>query len=147
MRIALGSDHAGFEAKRALLSSLEQAGHQVRDLGPAGTDSVDYPDYAEAVSREVADGEAERGILICGTGIGMCIGANKIAGIRAAKCNDPEEARLSREHNDANVLCLGARVIDATVLTETALAFLGTDFAGGRHARRVAKLDALAAPD
>ena len=143
MRIALGSDHAGFEAKQALKTALEQGGHQVRDLGPEGTDSVDYPDYAEAVSREVADGEAERGILICGTGIGMCIGANKVAGVRAAKCNDPEEARLSREHNNANVLCLGARILDGSVLTETAQAFLSTEFAGGRHARRVAKLDAL----
>ena len=143
MRIALGSDHAGFEAKQALKTALEQGGHQVRDLGPEGTDSVDYPDYAEAVAREVADGEAERGILICGTGIGMCIGANKVAGVRAAKCNDPEEARLSREHNNANVLCLGARILDGSVLTETAQAFLSTEFAGGRHARRVAKLDAL----
>ena len=143
MRIALGSDHAGFEAKQALKTALEQGGHQVRDLGPEGTDSVDYPDYAEAVAREVADGEAERGILICATGIGMCIGANKVAGVRAAKCNDPEEARLSREHNNANVLCLGARILDGSVLTETAQAFLSTEFAGGRHARRVAKLDAL----
>lgn len=143
MRIALGSDHAGFEAKRALLSSLESLGHQVRDLGSQGTDSVDYPDYAESVAREVAEGEAEAGILICGTGIGMSIGANKVAGVRAAKCNDPEEARLSREHNNANVLCLGGRMLDASVLAETAQAFLTTEFAGGRHARRVAKLDAL----
>jgi ribose 5-phosphate isomerase B len=143
MKIALGSDHAGYDAKQALKTLLEKRGHDVEDCGPAGTESVDYPDYAEAVARTVAAGDCERGILICGTGIGMCIGANKVPGIRAAKCNDPEEARLSREHNNANVLCLGARVIDASVLAESATVFLNTDFAGGRHARRVEKLDAL----
>ena len=140
MKIALGSDHAGTSIKDRIGRMLGQAGHEVSDRGTQGDQSVDYPDFAQAVARAVADGEAERGILVCGTGIGMSIAANKVAGIRAAKCNDPYEARMSREHNDANVLCLGARVLDDTVVDEIVRNFIETDFAGGRHARRVQKM-------
>ncbi len=143
MKIAFGADHAGWEQKDALVRSVTAAGHEVVDCGTGGDDSVDYPDFAETVARTVAGGDADRGILVCGTGIGMSIAANKVAGIRAAKCNDPEEARLCREHNDANVLCLGARVVDPSVMTEMVTAFLETDFAGGRHQRRVGKMTAL----
>lgn len=140
MKIALGADHAGVQAKQRLVELLRRAGHEVADLGTQGEASVDYPDYARAVAREVAAGRAERGILVCGTGIGMSIAANKVAGVRAAKCSDPQEARLARAHNDANVLCLGARVTDASVLDEMVREFLATPFEGGRHARRVGKL-------
>jgi ribose 5-phosphate isomerase B len=143
MKIAIGADHAGVQAKERLVQALQQAGHAVTDCGTVGTDSVDYPDFAASVARAVAAGNARRGILVCGTGIGMCIAANKVDGVRAAKCNDPFEARMSREHNDANVLCLGARVLDGTVLEEIARIFLETEFAGGRHAGRVAKLTGL----
>jgi ribose 5-phosphate isomerase B len=140
MKIALGADHAGAEAKDRLVRLLSEAGHEVEDCGADGTSSVDYPDFAVAVARRVADGDVERGILVCGTGIGMSIAANKVAGVRAAKCNDPSEAQLSRAHNDANVLCLGARVLDATVLAEVAQTFIDSPFEGGRHARRVDKM-------
>ena len=143
MKIALGADHAGSEAKDRLVARLTAAGHDVSDCGCQGSDSVDYPDYAEAVARRVAAGEAERGILVCGTGIGMSIAANKVHGARAAKVNDPEEARLARAHNDANVLCLGSRVLDPSVMDQIVEAFVTGPFEGGRHARRVAKLDAL----
>jgi ribose 5-phosphate isomerase B len=143
MRIALGCDHAGTDVKDALGATLAEAGHQVDDCGCQGTDSVDYPDFAEAVARRVAGGDSERGILICGTGIGMSIAANKVAGVRAAKVNDPEEARLCRAHNDANVICVGARVLDPSVLREVVTAFLEGPFEGGRHARRVDKINGL----
>ena len=141
MKIAVGADHAGFELKQRLARGLEQQGHEVLDLGTHGTQSVDYPDFAGAVAGAVAAGRAERGLLVCGTGIGMSIRANREAGIRAAKCNDPLEARLARAHNDANVLCLGARVIDASVAEDMLALFLSTPFEGGRHAGRVAKLE------
>lgn len=140
MKIALGADHAGVEAKRRLADLLRREGHEVADLGTQGEDSVDYPDFAQAVARAVAGGSAPRGILVCGTGIGMSIAANKVPGVRAAKCNDPLEARLARAHNDANVLCLGARVTDLSVMEEMVREFLATPFEGGRHARRVAKM-------
>jgi ribose 5-phosphate isomerase B len=140
MRIALGSDHAGFQAKQALRVTLERAGHEVSDLGTQDESSVDYPDFAWAVAHAVAEGRAERGVLVCGTGIGMCIAANKVEGIRAAKLNDPYEAKMARAHNDANVVCLGARVIDTTVMDEIVRVFLETPFEGGRHARRVEKM-------
>src|SRR6185295_16441635 len=143
MKIAIGADHAGVDIKRRLSERLQREGHTVTDCGTGSADSVDYPDYGIAVAESVAGGRAERGILVCGTGIGMCITANKVPGIRAAKCNDPEEARLSRAHNDANVLCLGARVLDASVMDEIVAGFLRTPFDGGRHARRVAKMMAL----
>lgn len=143
MKIALGSDHAGVDAKARVAQRLAAAGHEVQDKGTQGNESVDYPDYAEAVARGVAAGEADFGVLICGTGIGMCITANKVPGVRAAKCNDAFEARMSRAHNDANVLCLGDRVLDPAVLDELVDVFLAEPFEGGRHARRVGKMNAL----
>lgn len=143
MKIALGADHAGPEAKARLAALLTAAGHEVLDLGTDGEASVDYPDFAEAVSRAVVDGRVERGVLVCGTGIGMSIAANKVAGIRAAKCNDPEEARLCRAHNDANVLCVGSRVLDPSVMDAVVQAFVDGPFEGGRHATRVGKMMAL----
>jgi len=141
MKIVLGADHAGVDAKNRLVARLRAAGHEVDDLGTQGPESVDYPDFARAVGEAVAARRAERGVLVCGTGIGMSIMANRLAGVRAAKCNDPEEAALAREHNDANVLCLGARVLDPSVMDEILDVFVRTDFAGGRHARRVAKFE------
>lgn len=143
MKLALGSDHAGVESKTRLTQQLEAQGHEVRDLGTQGGDSVDYPDFAEAVARSVAGGESELGILVCGTGIGMAITANKVPGVRAAKCNDEFEARMARAHNDANVLCVGERVIDAAVMDGVVGAFLSEPFEGGRHGRRVDKMNAL----
>lgn len=143
MRIALGCDHAGPETKARLAALLQTAGHEIDDCGTDGSESVDYPDYAQAVASRVASGASERGVLICGTGIGMSIAANKVAGVRAAKVNDPEEARLCRQHNDANVLCVGARVLDPSVLDEVVRLFVETAFEGGRHQRRVDKLNAL----
>jgi ribose 5-phosphate isomerase B len=140
LKIAIGADHAGVDLKQRVRRLLVAAGHDVQDLGTDGPTSVDYPDFAHAVARAVHDGRAERGVLVCGTGIGMSIAANKVAGIRAAKCNDPFEARMARAHNDANVLCLGARVLDPTTADEIVAAFFGTDFEAGRHARRVDKL-------
>jgi len=140
VKIAVGADHAGFELKQRLAGSLARNGHEVLDLGTHGTQSVDYPDFAGAVARAVSEGRAERGLLICGTGIGMSIRANREPSVRAAKCNDPFEARMARAHNDANLLCLGARVIDASVAEELLDIFLATPFEGGRHAARVAKL-------
>jgi ribose 5-phosphate isomerase B len=140
MKIAIAADHAGVSLKQRLARQLKRDGHEVQDLGTDGTESVDYPDFAHAVARAVQGGQAERGVLVCGTGIGMSIAANRSAGIRAAKCNDPQEARLARAHNDANVLCLGARILDPTTADEVLGAFLTTDFEAGRHARRVDKL-------
>ena len=140
MKIAIGADHAGYELKQRLTAALQRQGHEVLDLGTHGTQSVDYPDFAGAVAGAVAAGRAERGLLVCGTGIGMSIRANREPGVRAAKCNDPLEARMCRAHNDANVLCLGARILDASVAEELVSLFLTTPFEGGRHAVRVAKL-------
>lgn len=140
MKIAIGADHAGFELKESLRSQLEQAGHQVIDFGTDSTQSVDYPDYAGKVAHDVAAGEAERGILVCSTGVGMSMAANKVNGIRAALGTVPDEVRLSREHNNANVLTLGARYLDAPKAMELVNVFLETGFAGGRHARRVAEI-------
>jgi len=141
MKIALGSDHAGVEAKDRLVQMLQGLGHDVDDLGTHGPDSVDYPDYALLVARKVSAGEVERGILVCGTGIGMAITANKVAGVRAAKVNDPFEAKMCRAHNDANVLCLGARVVDPTVMDEMVRVYVDEAFEGGRHATRVGKMN------
>ena len=140
MKIAVGADHAGYELKQRLAKLLVRQGHEVLDLGTHDTQSVDYPDFAGAVACAVADGRAERGLLVCGTGIGMSIRANREPAVRAAQCNDPFEARMARAHNDANVLCLGARVIDASVAEELLGLFMSTPFEGGRHAVRVAKL-------
>ena len=143
MIIAIGADHAGFHLKEELRRHLEEAGHQVVDCGTHGTASVDYPDLAEQVARSVGRGEAERGLLVCGTGIGMAIAANKVPGIRAANCNDLFAAGLSRGHNDANVLTVGARI----VATQHAMAivdrFLEAPYDGGHHQRRIDKISAL----
>ena len=138
--IALGADHAGYELKEALKGWLINAGYHVLDLGTHATESVDYPDYAALVGEAVADHKVERGLLVCGTGIGMAMAANKVPGVRAALCADLYTARMSREHNDANVLVLGGRLMDADMGTDILRAWLETDFGGGRHARRVEKI-------
>jgi len=143
MKIAIGSDHAGFEAKEHLKRWLAGHGHEPMDLGTNGEASVDYPDYATLVSHAVVDGDAPLGVLICGSGIGMSITANKIAGIRAAHCTESYQARVARQHNDANVLCLGARVSGLGVLESTLESFLAHTFEGGRHAVRVEKIERL----
>ncbi|MCA9100537.1 MAG: ribose 5-phosphate isomerase B [Pirellulales bacterium] len=143
MRIALGSDHRGFETKTRIAERLSRAGHEVIDKGTTSAESVDYPDYASAVAHAVASGEADRGILICGTGLGMCIAANKVAGVRAAPCHDALTAELSRRHNDANILCLSSDMLGDRVIGHMVDIWLATDFEGGRHARRVEKIKAL----
>jgi ribose 5-phosphate isomerase B len=140
MKIAIGSDHRGFSAKGRILSVLHQLGHEVIDAGPHGPESVDYPDYAFAVAQAVGAGQAERGILICGTGIGMCIAANKVPGVRAAPCHDCITAEMSRRHNDANVLCLSADLLGEDLVERMVRIWLETPFESGRHARRVAKI-------
>ena len=142
-KLAIGADHAGFLLKNHLAQKLRAEGHDVQDLGTHDAQSVDYPDFAAAVGRAVAGGDAELGILVCGSGIGVAIAANKIPGVRAATCNDLYTARLSRAHNDANVLTLGARVVGEGLAEEIVVAFLASPFEEGRHARRVAKIHAL----
>ncbi len=143
MRIAIASDHAGFIQKAPMVAYLESLGHEVLDLGPDTEDRVDYPDYAEKVARSVASGEADRGVLICGTGIGMAVAADKVAGIRAASIVTPEFAALFREHNNGNVICLSGRFVDLEVNEEIVKTFLTQEFGGGRHEQRVAKITAL----
>ncbi|NLE43402.1 MAG: ribose 5-phosphate isomerase B [Chloroflexi bacterium] len=144
MRIAIAADHGGLELKKALVEHLLAGDHQVQDFGTHSTDSVDYPDFAASVARAVASGSCERGILICGTGIGMSLAANKIPGIRAALCTDCYMARMARQHNDAQILCLGARVLGFGLAIDIVDSFLTHDFsANSRHARRVAKINAL----
>ena len=143
MRVAIGSDHAGFELKQRLAEHLRALGHDVLDVGTDSTDSVDYPDFGAAVGRAVAGGEVDRGVAICGSGIGICIAANKVAGIRAATVHDVTSARFSRLHNDANVICMGARFVGPQVAVDALESFLVTEFEGGRHGRRVDALDAL----
>jgi ribose 5-phosphate isomerase B len=143
MNIALGADHAGFELKEKIKRHLTENGFQVRDLGTNSTESVDYPDYARAVGEEVAGGAANWGILVCGAGIGMAIAANKVPGIRAANIHSEIEAQLSREHNNANVLALGGRLLDHTQALKIVDVWLNTAFAGGRHARRVEKIGGI----
>jgi ribose 5-phosphate isomerase B len=140
MKIVVGSDHRGFEAKQRLAESLRRQGHEVIDVGTQGRDSVDYPDYAFQVAQAVGEGRAERGILICGTGIGMCIAANKVKNVRAAPCHDSITAEMSRRHNDANVLCLSADLLGEDLIDRMVRIWLTTDFEGGRHARRVEKI-------
>lgn len=146
MKVIVGSDHAGFAAKQALVEELKKKGHSVTDAGTDGIESVDYPDFAIQVGRAVAEAEAERGILICGTGIGMCMTANKIRGVRAAVVTDAFTAEMSRRHNDANVLCLGARVLTQEKIEDLARIFLEAPFEGGRHAGRVQKIKNLEDP-
>ena len=143
MRIAIGSDHRGVQLKASLVEQLESAGHSLADLGPSDDGRVDYPDFASAVSQQVAEGEADRGILICGSGIGMGISANKVRGIRAAVCYDKVTAELSRQHNDANVLCLSADLVEANRNEAIVTTWLETEFEGGRHSQRVAKIGNL----
>lgn len=140
MKIAIAADHAGFALKEKLRERLAGVGHQVVDFGADSAESCDYPDFAQLVGRDVAQGRSERGILVCTTGIGMAIAANKLAGVRAARAQTAEEVRLTREHNDANVLTLGTRYFDEPQAMELIELFLRTEFAGGRHARRVAKI-------
>lgn len=141
MRIAVGSDHAGFPLKAALTGWLKDMGHEVLDLGTHSTDSVDYPLIGFDVASHVADGQAERGVLVCGSGIGVSIAANRVAGARAALVHEPVSARLAREHNDANVVCLGARLIGEGMAREIVQVFIDTPFEGGRHQRRIDQLD------
>jgi ribose 5-phosphate isomerase B len=138
--IAVASDHAGYDLKTMLSRELAEMGYEVLDLGTDGPQSVDYPDFADALARAVRAGEVERGVLICGTGIGIAMAANRHPGIRAAVCWDETSARLTREHNDANVMALGARLLGPEVAKDCLRTFLSTEFAGGRHAGRVAKL-------
>jgi ribose 5-phosphate isomerase B len=140
MKIAIGADHAGYELKEQLLRMLREEGLEVEDVGTFSTDSVDYPDFAAAVGRKVVSGEAERGVLVCGTGIGVAIAANKLDGVRAASCHDHFTARMARAHNDANVVTVGARVVGVGVAEEIVRTFLATPFEGGRHGRRVDKI-------
>ena len=143
MKIALGSDHAGFELKAALAARLGELGHEIVDCGCDDQESCDYPEFGAAVGRAVAGGDAERGIAVCGTGIGICMAAGKVAGVRAALVHDELTTRMSRAHNDANVLCLGARVLDRDTALALAELWLTGPFEGGRHARRVGKINAL----
>ncbi len=143
MQIALGTDHRGFAIKSKVVSLLERLGHQVIDVGTFAADSVDYPDLAAAVSHKVARKEVDRGILICGTGLGMCIAANKIGGVRAAPCHDDITAEMSRRHNDANVLCLSADLLGERLIDRMIEIWLNTPFEGGRHARRIEKISEL----
>ena len=137
MRVAIGADHAGFELKEIIKQTLDELRVAYKDFGTDSDDSVDYPDYAARVGRVVAAGEFDRGILVCGTGIGMALAANKITGIRAAPVVDLESARLAREHNNANVLSIGARIVAPELAEEIARIFLDTPFEGGRHQRRL----------
>ena len=144
MRVAVGADHAGWPLKEVLVAFLIDRGWDVEDFGTFSTESVDYPDYAAKVSEAVARGDVDRGLLLCGSGQGMCMTANKVAGVLAALAHDVVSARMAREHNDANVLTMGARFVAAPLAREILETFVSTEFAGGRHQRRVEKIDALA---
>jgi len=143
MRIAIGSDHAGFTMKQAIVGLLSELGHKYEDFGCFNCSSVDYPDIARPVAEAVSQKKFDHGILICSTGIGMSIVANKVPGIRAALCHDTFSARRAREHNDANVLCLGEWVIGQGLMREIVTTYLSADFVGGRHAKRVEKIHAM----
>ena len=143
MRIALAADHAGYLLKDELAAWLREAGHEVTDLGTNGPESVDYPEYGARLANAIANGQAERGIVVCGSGIGISIAVNRNPACRCARVSDPLSAQLAREHNDANVLALGARLIGPDMAKACIHAFLGTEFAGGRHQRRVDQLSQL----
>jgi ribose 5-phosphate isomerase B len=143
MRIAVGSDHRGFVIKSKIIELLKRLEQEVYDVGPDTPESVDYPDIAGIVAAQVSDGTVERGILICGTGIGMCIAANKFPGVRAAPCHDDLTAEMSRRHNDLNVLCLSADMLGERLIDRMVEIWLKTEFEGGRHARRVEKISDL----
>ena len=140
MKIAIASDHGGYDYKQELIPYIESLGHQVLDLGCHGPASVDYPDYGIPCAQAVARGEADRGVVICGTGIGISISANKVPDIRCALCTDPVMARLTREHNDANMLAMGGRIIGIELAKGIVQAFLSTEFSGGRHKTRIDKI-------
>lgn len=142
MKIAIGCDHRGYPLKREIEKEIEDLGHETKDFGSFDESPVDYPDYALNVARAVARGDCYCGILICGTGIGMSVAANKIKGIRAARCQDCFSAKMARQHNDANVLCLGAMVMGPGLAREVVRAYLQSEFEGGRHTRRVEKITA-----
>ncbi|HHY10386.1 MAG TPA: ribose 5-phosphate isomerase B [Firmicutes bacterium] len=141
MKIVIGADHGGFAAKEAVIEFLKKQGYQIEDKGTYSEESCDYPDIAHAVAQAVAAGEFEQGILICGTGIGMSLAANKTPNVRAALAHDTYSARMAKAHNNANVLCLGARVIGLGLMLDIVDAFCRESFEGGRHARRVAKIE------
>jgi len=141
LKVAIGSDHGGFHLKEELKGVLAELGHEVIDVGCHSPDSVDYPNYAKEVAGMILTGRCDRGVLICGTGIGMSIAANRVPGIRAALCHELFTARMSREHNNANILCMGARVIGAGLAKEMVKVWMETPFAGGRHERRICMID------
>ena len=141
MRVAIGSDHAGFELKEILRAELAELGDDVTDYGTDSLESCDYPDIAEAACARITDGSCERGILICGTGVGICIAANKVKGIRCALCWNETSARLAKEHNNANVISMGGRLVEPDVAKRIVDAWLGATFEGGRHLRRIQMLD------
>jgi ribose 5-phosphate isomerase B len=143
MRIAIASDHGGVDAKQALITFLEENGHEPLDLGTNNTDSCDYPDYAAAVAQALQGNKADRGVLVCGTGIGMAMTANRFSDVRAAVVADTFSAAMCREHNNANVICFGARLLAIPAMERFLQVFLETDFAGGRHDRRVAKINSF----
>jgi len=140
MRIAIGTDHRGFELRAKVVDLVKHLGHEAIDVGAFSADAVDYPDIAATVAWKVSRGEADRGILVCGTGIGMCIAANKVPGVRAAPCHDDITAELSRRHNDANILCLSADMLGERLIDRMVELWLATAFEGGRHARRIDKI-------
>ena len=141
--IAIGSDHGGYELKQFLMKYLDEQGLAYKDFGTYSSESCDYPIYGEAVARAVAGGECEKGVIICGTGIGISIAANKVKGVRAALCGDCYSAEYTRRHNDANILALGARVVGSGLAMKILDTFLNTEFEGGRHARRVELISAI----
>jgi ribose 5-phosphate isomerase B len=143
MRIAVGSDHAGFELKELVESMLADAGHDITDVGTDSDESTDYPLHAEAAAKLVAEGDAERAVLVCGSGVGVSIAANKVDGVRAVNAHDPDEAETSRRHNDANVLTLAGRRLSADAARPIVECFLETEFEGGRHQRRVDQITAV----
>jgi len=143
MRVVVGADHRGFEVRRQVIAVVQRLGHEVVDLGTFSDEAVDYPDIAAEAARLVAEGKVDRGILICGTGVGMCITANKFAGVRAAPCHDDITARMSRSHNDANVLCLSADMLGKRLIERMVEIWLATPFEGGRHLRRLEKIAAI----
>ncbi len=146
MRVAIGCDHAGFPLKRPAVEELRRLGHDVVDLGTNSSEPVDYPDSAQAVAEAVMRGEADRGLLLCGSGVGACVAANKVPGVRAATCHDTYSAHQGVEHDDMNVLCLGARVVGEQLALEIIRSFLGATFSNAeRHARRLAKVKAIEA--
>ena len=146
MKVAVGNDHHGVELKKMLIASLEAAGHIVVNAGTDAADAVDYPDFAGQVANQVSQGQVDRGVLICGSGTGMAIAANKVQGVRAAVCRDQQTAELSRQHNDTNVICLSGQFVDAQTNVDIVTTWLATGFDGGRHLRRVNKIGQLEAP-